>query len=102
MFSTAVCGAGGVPRHRRRLRIGRAFDSPARRHVGLRVGPRLSRVSLPVDLNAFDMTGLPITPTRIIDSHTMEIEAEDVIDLMYKMYGYPREWRPLRFRAKWK
>ena len=32
---------------------------------------------------------------RALDAHTREIEAEDVIDLMYKIYGYPREWRPL-------
>ena len=37
----------------------------------------------------------PAPNCRVIDSHTREIEAEDIIDLMYKIYtGYPREWRP--------
>lgn len=33
---------------------------------------------------------------RIIDSRTREIEADDMVDLMYKKYGYDREWRVLR------
>lgn len=32
---------------------------------------------------------------RVIDEHTLEIEAEDMLDLMHKKYGYDREWRPL-------
>ena len=30
---------------------------------------------------------------RIIDGHTREIEADDMVDLMYRKYGYDREWR---------
>ena len=32
---------------------------------------------------------------RVVDEHTLEIEAEDMVDLMYRKYGYDREWRPL-------
>jgi D-amino peptidase len=31
----------------------------------------------------------PSEPWRIIDSRTREVQADDIIDLMYKMYGYP-------------
>jgi D-amino peptidase len=38
----------------------------------------------------------PPPHARVIDAHTCEIEGEDIIDLMYKIYpGYPRDWRPL-------
>jgi D-amino peptidase len=37
----------------------------------------------------------PPPHSRVIDSHTREIEAEDIIDLMNKLYGYPRNWQPL-------
>lgn len=37
----------------------------------------------------------PPSCSRVIDSHTREIEAHDVIDLIYKLYGYPRDWKPL-------
>ncbi|MCD6350890.1 MAG: M55 family metallopeptidase [Armatimonadetes bacterium] len=32
---------------------------------------------------------------RVIDAHTLEIEAQDMVDLMYKKYRYDRAWRPL-------
>jgi D-aminopeptidase len=38
----------------------------------------------------------PPPHARVIDAHTCEIEGEDIIDLMYKIYpGYPRDWKPL-------
>jgi len=37
----------------------------------------------------------PPAHSRVIDSHTREIEAGDIIDLMYKLYSYPRDWKPL-------
>lgn len=37
----------------------------------------------------------PPPHSRVLDSHTREITAHDIIDLMYKLYGYPRDWRPL-------
>jgi D-amino peptidase len=37
----------------------------------------------------------PPPHSRVIDTHTREIEGEDIIDLMHKMYtGYPRGWKP--------
>ena len=36
----------------------------------------------------------PPEHSRVIDSHTREIEADDIIDLMYKIYQYPKDWRP--------
>ncbi len=39
---------------------------------------------------------------RVIDSHTIEIDCEDIIDFMYKYYGYPRDWAPLNFVPAWK
>ena len=38
----------------------------------------------------------PPTVGRIIDSRTREIEAEDMVELMYKKYGYDRDWQLLR------
>ena len=41
----------------------------------------------------------PPANSRVIDAQTREIEAEDIIDLMYKIYtGYPRSWKPLEFQ----
>ncbi len=37
----------------------------------------------------------PLAVGHIIDSHTREIEAEDMVDFMCKMYGYDRAWTPL-------
>ncbi|MGQ9733239.1 MAG: M55 family metallopeptidase, partial [Candidatus Zipacnadales bacterium] len=31
---------------------------------------------------------------RVINAHVREIEAEDIIDLMHKIYNYPRDWQP--------
>lgn len=31
---------------------------------------------------------------RVINSHVAETEANDIIDLMYKLYRYPADWRP--------
>ena len=40
----------------------------------------------------------PPPHSRVLDSHTREIDAEDVIDLMHKLYNYPRDWRPFGSR----
>ncbi len=37
----------------------------------------------------------------VIDAHTRELEADNVIELMYRIYNYPREWRPLDFKPAW-
>lgn len=37
----------------------------------------------------------PPEHSRVIDAHAREIEAEDIIDLMHRIYGYPRDWKPL-------
>ena len=42
----------------------------------------------------FDPENPPATG-RIINSRTREIEAEDMVDFMYKMYGYDPDYRPL-------
>ena len=43
---------------------------------------------------AFDGENPP-PDCRIVDGHTREIDAEDIIDLVYKMYpNYPRDWKP--------
>lgn len=41
----------------------------------------------------------PPTHARILDGHTIEMEAENVIDLMVKLYGYPTEWQPRKRNA---
>jgi D-amino peptidase len=38
----------------------------------------------------------PPPHSRVIDAHTREVEAQDVIDLVYKLYGYPRDWQAFR------
>lgn len=38
----------------------------------------------------------------IIDAHTREVEAENIIELMYTIYDYPRDWSPLSFTPAWK
>ena len=36
---------------------------------------------------------------RIIDAHTREIEGDDFMDVLFKLYpGYDREWKPLDWR----
>lgn len=37
----------------------------------------------------------PPAYSRVVDSHTREIEADDIMDLMVKLYSYPRDWKPL-------
>ncbi len=39
----------------------------------------------------------PPAHSRVLDAHTREIEAEDILDLMYKLYSYPRDWRRFEF-----
>ena len=36
----------------------------------------------------------PPPHSRVVDCHTREIEAADILDLMYILHGYPRDWRP--------
>ena len=36
----------------------------------------------------------PPPDARVVDPHTIEIEATDVIDLMEKLYRYPAGWQP--------
>lgn len=43
----------------------------------------------------------PPAHSRVLDAHTREIEADDILDLMHKLYGYPRGWRPLAFTPAW-
>jgi len=47
---------------------------------------------------AFDPAHPP-AHSRVIDIHTREVEAEDIIDLACKLYGYSRDWRPLDYGA---
>ncbi len=44
----------------------------------------------------------PPEHSRVINAHTREIEAEDIVDLMHKIYGYPKDWRLLDFVPAWK
>lgn len=39
---------------------------------------------------------------RVIDAHTREVEAENIIELMYTIYDYPRDWSALDFTPAWK
>jgi D-amino peptidase len=39
----------------------------------------------------------PPAHSRVLDSHTREIEADDILDLMSKIYGYDLDWKPLPF-----
>ncbi|NQT52043.1 M55 family metallopeptidase [bacterium] len=36
----------------------------------------------------------PPPHATVVDAHTIEIVADDVIDLFQKLYGYPPEWQP--------
>ena len=36
----------------------------------------------------------PPPHSRVVDCHTREIEATDMLDLMCILYGYPRDWQP--------
>ncbi len=38
---------------------------------------------------------------NVIDAHTRETEAADIIELMCKIYGYDPNWRPLEFTPAW-
>ena len=42
---------------------------------------------------AFDLEKPPLN-SRVIDSHTREIDAADPIDLMRKLYNYSPDWKP--------
>ncbi len=44
----------------------------------------------------------PPKHSRVIDSHTREIEADDIMELMQKMYDRPTDWKPLDFTPAWK
>ena len=44
----------------------------------------------------------PPAHSRVLDAHTREIEAGDVIELMGKIYGYDLSWRPFEFVPEWK
>ena len=36
----------------------------------------------------------PPPNARVVDAHTIEIRADDVLDLMLKLYRYPPDWQP--------
>ena len=42
---------------------------------------------------SFDLEEPPRN-SRVIDSHTREIDATDPIDLMRKLYNYSPDWKP--------
>jgi D-amino peptidase len=42
----------------------------------------------------------PADGWRILDSHTREIEADDILDLMVRIYNYQPDWRPTKW-AEW-
>ena len=44
----------------------------------------------------------PPPHSRVINAHVREIEAEDIIDLMYKIYNYPRDFSPPPIPESWK
>jgi len=44
----------------------------------------------------------PPEHSRVINAHTREVEAEDIIDLMHKIYDYPKDWKPLEFVPAWR
>jgi len=44
----------------------------------------------------------PLPHSDIIDPCTRRIVANDIIDLMHKIYGYPMDWRPMDFCQQWK
>jgi D-amino peptidase len=83
--------------------------SPVRAHAAIREGARramslIGRIK-PLDLGrplrfvdqrnqvAFD-PAKPPAHSRVIDGFTREILADDVMDLMCKIYGYDRNWKP--------
>ncbi len=37
----------------------------------------------------------PPAGKRVVDSHTFEVEAEDMVDFMAKMYGFDRDYAPI-------
>ena len=39
----------------------------------------------------------PPAHSRVLDPRTREIDADDIIDLMNKLYGYDPQWRPLPY-----
>ena len=42
----------------------------------------------------YDTEKPPIPEARVLDSHTIEFEADDVIDLFLKLYRYPPDFQP--------
>ncbi|MGD9518934.1 MAG: M55 family metallopeptidase [Armatimonadota bacterium] len=44
----------------------------------------------------------PPAHSRVINAHTREIEADNIIDLMCKIYSYNRDWRPFEFTPAWR
>ncbi|MGD8237910.1 MAG: M55 family metallopeptidase [Armatimonadota bacterium] len=44
----------------------------------------------------------PAEHCRVINARTREVEAEDIIDLMHKIYSYPEDWKPLEFVPAWR
>jgi len=42
----------------------------------------------------------PPPHARVVDAHTIEIEADDVIDLFIKLYRYPPQWQPREKREE--
>jgi D-amino peptidase len=43
----------------------------------------------------------PPPHSRVLDAHTREVEADDIIDLLCKIYGYDPAWRPPPLPAQW-
>ncbi len=44
----------------------------------------------------------PPPHSKVIDAHTREVVAEDIVDLMRKLYDYPEDWQPLEFVPAWR
>jgi len=43
----------------------------------------------------------PPAHSRVLDCHTREVEAHDIIDLMNKLYDYDPAWQPLALPTVW-
>ena len=42
----------------------------------------------------YDPENPPSPHAQVVDAHTIEMEAEDIIDLFIKLYGYPEDFQP--------
>jgi len=42
----------------------------------------------------YDPEKPPLPEARVVDAHTIELEADDIIDLFIKLYRYPPDWQP--------